>query len=329
MEQVIDVSSNIIFRVLGIVLGLWFLYVIRDIIWLFLIAIIITAALNPMIKAVQAFLRSPRALAVSLAYLIFFVLLGILISFIVPTISQQFNQIGTELPTLLAKFLPQHLSPTEDPTMSNVSQQFIGLLGNPFSTTVGLLSGLISIFAVISMSFYMSLQEDGLKNALLLIVPSQHQKYIATLIDRIQENFGRWMAGQLVTMIFVGALYYIALRLLGVPYASVLAIIGGLLEIVPYFGPIMAGVPAVTFGFLQDPMVGFLVLVAYWAINMIENYFLVPKIMNKAIGLHPVLVILALLIGGQIAGIMGVFLAVPLAGALGLFLRDVMEKKIN
>ena len=91
----------------------------------------------------------------------------------------------------------------------------------------------------------------------------------------------------------------------------------------------MAGVPAVTFGFLQDPMVGFLVLFAYWAINMIENYFLVPKIMNKAIGLHPVLVILALLIGGQIAGIMGVFLAVPLAGALGLFLRDVMEKKIN
>ncbi len=328
MSQVIDVSSNIIFRVLGIVLGLWFLYVIRDVIWLFLIAIIITAALNPMIKNTQAFLRSPRAVAVSVVYIIFFLLLGVLISFIVPTISAQFEEIGTEVPKLLAQFLPKHLSPIEDPTFSNVSQQFIGLLGNPFSTTVGLLSGLISIFAVISMSFYMSLQEDGLKNALLLIVPSQHQKYIATLIDRIQENFGRWMAGQLVTMIFVGVLYYIALRLLGVPYASVLAVIGGLLEIVPYFGPIMAGVPAVIFGFMQDPMIGLFVFVAYWGINLIENYFLIPKIMNKAIGLHPVLVILALLIGGQIAGIVGIFLAVPLAGAIGLFLKDVMEKKI-
>jgi predicted PurR-regulated permease PerM len=329
MEQVIDVSSNIIFRVLGIILGLWFLYVIRDVIWLFLIAIIITAALNPMIKNAQVFLRSPRAVAVGGVYLVFFLLLAILISFIVPTISQQFEQIGTELPTLLAQFLPQHLSPTEDPTMTNVSQKFIGLLGNPFSTTVGLLSGLISIFAVISMSFYMSLQEDGLKNALLLIVPSQHQKYIATLIDRIQDNFGRWMAGQLIIMIFVGVMYYIALSSLGVPYAPLLAIFGGLLEIVPYFGPILAGIPAVIFGVMQDPMVGFLVFLAYLLINMIENYFLVPKIMNKAIGLHPVLVILALLIGGQIAGIVGIFLAVPLAGALGLFLRDVMEKRIN
>lgn len=328
MSQVIDVSSNIIFRVLGIVLGLWFLYVIRDVIWLFLIAIIITAALNPMIKNTQAFLRSPRAVAVGVVYIIFFLLLGVLISSIVPTISAQFAEISTEAPKILAQLLPQHLSPIEDPTFSNVGQQFIGLFGNPFSTTVGLLSGLISIFAVISMSFYMSLQEDGLKNALLLIVPSQHQKYIATLIDRIQENFGRWMAGQLVTMIFVGVLYYIALRLLGVPYASVLAVIGGLLEIVPYFGPIMAGVPAVIFGFMQDPMIGFFVFLAYWGINLIENYFLIPKIMNKAIGLHPVLVILALLIGGQIAGIVGIFLAVPLAGAIGLFLKDVMEKKI-
>lgn len=328
MEQVIDVSSNIIFRILGIVLGLWFLFVIRDVIWLFLIAIIITAALNPMIKYAQSFLRAPRAIAVTFVYMIFFMILGVLISFIVPTISQQFEQISAELPRFFAQYLPQHLSPTDDPRLSNIGQQFIGLLDHPFSTTVGLLTGLISVFAVISMSFYMSLQEDGLKNALLLIVPMQHQKYVATLIDRIQDNFGRWMAGQLITMIFVGVLYYISLVILGVPYAPVLAIVGGLLEIVPYFGPIMAGVPAVVFGVMQDPMVGFLVFLAYLAVNLIENYFLVPKIMNKAIGLHPVLVILALLIGGQIAGIVGIFLAVPLAGAIGVFLKDVMEKRI-
>ena len=327
MNQVIDVSSNIIFRVIAILLGLWFLYVIKDVILIFLIAIIITAALNPLISSAQKLLRTPRTIVVSMVYIIFFAVIAILVSVIVPTLTKQFEQFGTELPQFISQLLPQFIALPEDASFGDVSKQFIGLLNNPFTTTVGLLSGIISIVAVVSMSFYMSLQEDGLKKSLLIITPRQHQKYVATLIERIQENFGRWMAGQLVTMLFVGLLYYVALAALGVPYAPLLALIGGLMEIVPYFGPIIASVPAILFGFVQDPIIGFMVALVYMGVNMIENYFLVPKIMNKAIGLHPVWVILALLIGGQIAGIVGIFLAVPLAGAIGVFLKDIVEKK--
>lgn len=328
MNQPIDVSSNMIFRVIAIILGLWLLYVIRDVIWLFLIAIIITAALNPIIKGAQKLFKSPRTSAVFVVYVSFFLILGILVSIIVPSLSNQLNALLSDLPFYLKQIAPPNITVPDEISFGEMGQRLIGMINNPFSTTVGFFTGLISAVAVISMSFYMSLQDDGLKASLLLITPEQHKKYIASLIDRIQENFGRWMAGQLVTMVFVGVLYYVALTILGVPYAPILALVGGLLEIVPYFGPTLSAVPAILFGFMQDPMIGLAVAPAYLAINMIENYFLIPKIMNKAVGLNPVLVILALLIGAKIAGLIGILLAVPLAGAIGLFLKDIMEKKI-
>lgn len=327
MNQVIDTSTTIIFRVIMALLALWFLYVIRDVIWLFLIAIIITAALNPIIRRTQKLLKSKRGISVSGVYILFFSALGLLIAVIAPLLSDQFDQLGRDLPHFIEQFVPDTMVVPQEISFGDVGQKFVALINNPFSTTVGLFSTIISIVAVISMSFYMSLQKDGLKNALLITTPKQYKSYIASLVDRIQENFGRWMVGQAVTMVFVGILYYLALTVLGVPYAPVLALIGGLLEIIPYFGPIMASVPAILFGLMVDPMVGAMVAIAYFVINMIENHFLIPKIMNKAVGLNPVLIILALLIGGKIAGIVGIFLAVPIAGAIGLFVKDMMDKK--
>jgi len=331
MGRRIDISPGFIFRAIVILLACWFLYVIRDVIALFLIAIIITAALGPVIRRMQR--RMPRALAVVLVYITFFTTLGLLISFIVPTLSTQLEEFGKQVPASMNALQEQFgilsESESQENFVSDVGAQIAGSLGSVFSTTVGFFSGLISIVAVIAMSFYMSLREDGMKNFLLTIVPGQHQKYAASLTERIQESFGRWMAGQLVTMIFVGVLYYFALLFLGVPFPLILAIIGGLLEIVPYFGPILSAVPAAILGFLIDPLIGGAVIISYILINFLENYFLVPKIMNRAVGLHPVAVILALLIGAEVAGVIGVILAVPIAGAIGVFAKDLFEQRID
>ncbi len=327
MKYFADSSLGIILRVVAVILVVWFLYVIRDVIWLFLVAIIITAALDPLIKGVQKLLKAKRGISTGIVYILFFTALALLIAFIVPSLSGQFDQLGRDLPQFIAQFAPEGVTIPQDISFSDVGQKFVTMVNNPFSTTVGLLSTVISIVAVISMSFYMSLQGDALKKAILLVTPQKHKSYTTSLIDRIQENFGRWMAGQIVTMIFVGVLYYIALTLLGVPYAPILALIGGLLEIIPYFGPIIASVPAILFGLMQGPIVGVTVAISYFVINMIENHLLIPKIMNKAVGLNPVIVILVLLIGGKIAGVIGIFLAVPVAGAISLFVKDVMERK--
>ncbi len=323
-----QMATNIILRAVVIILTLWFLYIIRDVIWLFLIAIIITAALDPVISRVQKFIKSQRAVAVSVVYISFFSVLAVFIAFVAPMLANQFDQLGRELPQFMAKFSSGSITDFQDISFGDISQKIVGLLSNPFSTTFSFFTTVISIVAVVAMSFYMSLKKDGLKKSLLLITPKQYIGYVSSLVDRIQNNFGRWMVGQVITMIFVGILYYIALIILGVPYAPVLAIIGGLLEIIPYFGPIIASVPAILFGVIEEPIIGIMVAVAYFVINLIENHFLVPKIMNKAVGLNPVFIILALLIGGKIAGVVGMFLAVPISGAIGLFIKDIMDKKI-
>ncbi|HHH12373.1 MAG TPA: AI-2E family transporter [Candidatus Moranbacteria bacterium] len=256
-------------------------------------------------------------------------------AYIIPTLSEQVNQFGKNMTVLLeeiaggvlGEFIGLNL-PAAD-RWGNIAGQLSGSLGDIFARTKSVVSGMIGVVAVISMSFYMSLRKDGMRVFLLSLAPSQHRKYVDSLTGRISESFGRWMAGQLVTMVFVGVLYYLALSLLGVPYAALLAVLGGLLEIVPYLGPIMAAAPAALLGFAVSPAVGLAVLVSYSLINLVENHILIPQIMNKAVGLNPVAVILALLMGAKTAGLVGVILAVPVAGALALFVKDVLEHRIK
>ncbi|MCK4635351.1 MAG: AI-2E family transporter [Candidatus Moranbacteria bacterium] len=323
MEKKIDISLNIILRVLMVVIIVAFLYMIKDVIALFLVAVIITASLNPVIRKIQTF-HCSRTLAVAFVYVVFFTGIGLIISSIAPSLINQFEEFFAKLPELTTNFIPDSFNVSDKISSINLEKNFISSLGGIFSDFV---TGVISVLAVISMSFYMSLQENGLKQAIITVTPKKYEKYAISLIDRIYRSFGRWMIGQLITMVFVSILYYIVLSVMGVPFAIVLALLGGLLEIIPYFGPIIASVPAIVLGFSESSTVGLIILVAYLLINLIENYFLVPKIMNKAVGLNPVVVILALLIGVRLGGMIGLFLAVPLAGAISVFVKDFLNKE--
>lgn len=323
MEKKVDISLNIILRVLVTVVVAGFLYMIRDVIALFLVAVIITASLNPVIRKIQTF-HCSRTLAVAFVYVVFFTGVGLIISSIAPSLINQFEEFFAKLPELTTNFAPESFNISDKISSINLEKNFISSLGGIFSDFV---TGVISVLAVISMSFYMSLQENGLKQVIITVTPKKYEKYAVSLIDRIYQSFGRWMIGQLITMVFVSILYYIVLSVMGVPFAIVLALLGGLLEIIPYFGPIIASVPAIVLGFSESSTVGLIILVAYLLINLIENYFLVPKIMNKAVGLNPVVVILALLIGVRLGGVIGLFLAVPLAGAISVFVKDFLNKE--
>lgn len=329
------ISSQTIARIVLTVLAIWFLYLIRDIIALFLVSVIITAALNPVIDRFSG-RRMPRVIIVSSVFVLFFAFMGMLIAFMVPALTSQVSaftgamgQWITNLQTSAVGTI-LGLERLGDPAAAEGMREALsGSVGELFSRAGSFVSGMIAVLAVISMSFYMSLQKNGMKRFLMSVTPKQHQPYVTSLADRIYESFGRWMAGQVVTMIFVGTLYYIALSLFGVEYALVLAVLGGVLEIVPYLGPILSAIPAAILAFAISPAVGVGVLSSYALINLVENHVLIPQIMNKAVGLNPVAVILALLIGAKVAGLIGVIIAVPLAGAVSLFLKDVLEKKIG
>jgi predicted PurR-regulated permease PerM len=128
-------------------------------------------------------------------------------------------------------------------------------------------------------------------------------------------------------MLLVGLITYVGLRLLGIPYALPLAILAGLLEIIPYFGPIIAAIPAVIIGFSISPLIGIATTALAFLIQQLENYLIVPKIMEKSVGVSPVIILLALMIGFKIAGAMGALISIPVFITLQVFVKVYVDSK--
>lgn len=132
------------------------------------------------------------------------------------------------------------------------------------------------------------------------------------------------MFGQLLLMVTAFSLYFIGLSILGIPYALTLALLGGILEMVPYAGPTMASIPAILLGFLVSPLLGAAVIFLFIGIQQVQNHIIAPQVMRHTVGLNPVAVVLSLLIGAKLAGIAGVLLAVPSAAAVSVFVDEFL-----
>ena len=161
--------------------------------------------------------------------------------------------------------------------------------------------------------------------SLCIILPAK--EYIIDLWARVQRKLGRWLQGQIVLGLIVGILVYLGLSILGVPYALFLAILAGILELIPIAGPLIALVPAAALAFVHSPLLGLLTVFLYGAIQQVENHILVPKVIQRVVGLNPVIVILALLVGGNLAGVVGIILAVPVTTVVVEIFRDVVGKR--
>ncbi len=326
----IDISTLTILKVVFIVLLLWLLWTIRSVVLLFLISIIISSAIDP----VADFLRKrriPRALSVLLVYALFLGLLALVGFLMVPPITQQFEQISKT--DLYDRFVSQvgvyreNLTHSEWGRALNDSiKDFAGTLGGTlFQTTKGVVTGIVGVITVLTISFYLTAEENGMKNFIKHLAPYKHQVYVMGLVNKIQRKVGAWVLGQIILSVVIFGLTFIGLTVLKVEYALVLALIAGILELVPYIGPFIAAIPATLFAFLQNPPLAIAVIILYLVIQQLENHIIVPVVMSKSVGLNPVLVILAVLVGGTLAGIMGALIAIPVVSGISVFVADMME----
>lgn len=333
----VDISTGIIFRTVLIVLAILFLYLTIDILALLFIAVIIASAMNPAIDWMQK-RKIPRTASVLLMYLLLLIVVGVAIFFLVPPIVIQAGDFYSKLPQYLSGV--QHSVNSIRDAFSakniNINYQSIqdstnGIVSNLpksiFFGTIGIFSGFISAILVFTLAFYMSIEEDGVKKFVLLLVPEHHRKYAANLTERIQGKIGKWMVGQVLLMLIIFVLDSIGLYLIGVPYPLILGAFAGLMEIIAYIGPIISAVPGIILGFFISPTVGFLAMLVYLIAQQIESNIIVPQIMKKAVGLNPIAVILALLVGAKLGGVLGAILAIPIATAAALFIGDIMNKK--
>ena len=337
MEKPIQISPRIIFTTILIVLGLWFLYAVRDVIALLFIAVIIFSILDPAVDYMEK-KKINRTLSVALIYVAFFAILAIGFSFLIPSIVNQTKEFSQKLPEYSQNlqnyfngidtfFATQHIALDMQKIMNEMVLGLTDFSGNIFSTTIGFFSGFISVLVVLVLAFYMTATKDGIKNFIVLLMPEAYKEYAASSIVRVQEKIGKWMQGQIVLMLIIAVLDYIGLSIIGVPFALILAIFAGIMEIIPYFGPIISAIPGIILGLTVSPWVGLLAAAVYFVAQQFESHIIVPQVMKKAVGLNPIAVILALLVGIKLGGVLGAILSIPIATAAGVFLGDFFNKE--
>jgi predicted PurR-regulated permease PerM len=212
--------------------------------------------------------------------------------------------------------------------------------GNALKTVTTFFGGILSFILIIVLSFYLSSQERGIENFLRLISPVKSRTYVVDLWKRSQEKIGLWAQGQLMLGVVVGVLVFLIMSMLGIPSALFLALIATIFELIPVFGPILSAIPAVSLAFMNgiNPLAtalsvgagvkaGLIVAFIYFIIQQIESHVIYPEVVRKIVGIPPVLVILALIIGAKMAGFLGIILSVPVTAILMEFLNDVAKEK--
>jgi predicted PurR-regulated permease PerM len=250
-------------------------------------------------------------------YVLVFAVVGGIVSLLIPPVISQVQTLQNTLPDLVANLqsrLPVSISQSNGQYVADlVKELFTAFTGGAelFTRTVGVFNGLFAFVTVLVISFYLVAEENGMGKFVHALFPKEQQSVLLHLIDRFQVKMGRWVLGQLILSVSIFLITFIGLSILGVKYALFLALLAGLLEVVPYIGPFLSAVPAVIFAFIQSPTLALATIVLYIVVQKTEGYVLVPKIMQKTVGTTPLVVLVSLLVGLKLAGVFGLLLAVP------------------
>lgn len=338
----ISITPGTVLTFFGIGLLLWLIFVLKDLVLIILTAVVLSSAVEP---GVQWFMRYrlPRVAAVAFIYLLIFgTIFGVAYAFFPPLLKETAN-FTAELPQYLEavnidEILNSNIANSARVVANDIPtfQQYIGQIQNVFTATsagafkalAGIFGGVVSFVLIVVLSIYFAIQETGVDDFLRVVLPVEHQKYGIDLWKRSHVKIGLWMQGQLLLSLLAAVLVYLWLAILGVPYAFLLAIFAAITELIPVFGSYIAAAPALAIAFSSGGIAMVLaVLGGFVVINQLQSHLVYPLVVKKIIGVPPLLVIIALIAGGQLAGFLGVLLSVPIAAALSEFLGDIQKSK--
>lgn len=333
----VEISSSSIIKILVIILGLLFLYFIKEVLAIVFISLIFAAAITPFVDKMQKH-GIPRGFGVLILYLILFGVVTLMIALLIPPVIEQLKQLSANFPSYYEQIVRslqnfQEFSASKGLTgnveqgLQSITSTLTKFTGSLFGIVGGIFGSIFTILGVLVMTFYLALEETSLKKLLQSIAPAKYQPYFIQKTHQIQEKLGLWLRGQLILSVVIGFLSYIGLVILGVHYSLVLALVAGITEFVPYIGPIIGAIPAIFLASAQSPTKAVLVMILYVIIQQLENQILVPKVMQKTVGLNPIIVLIVTLTGATVGGVIGIMLAVPTATILSIFFEDFFAKK--
>ena len=325
----IEISLKSILLVISTLVLLLVAWKIRGVLIALFVAYILMSGFAPLVDwLVKKGIN--KALAVATTYLLAIAFFATLLFAVIPPLVGEIREFANHLPVYI-NWLSATFSNSNVPgiTTDNLVQLISSKLDVALSNILGVALNAVSLFmlfiAVAIFTFYLLLERDKIKRNLYLVLPHLPKERVDKLAHKIEEKLGSWMRGEIALMLIVGTATYIGLTLLRVEFALPLAVIAGLLEIVPNFGPTISAIPAIIIAFVQNPILSIGVLALYILIQQLENSIIVPKLMEKAVGLSPLVIIFSLLVGASIFGIVGALLAVPAAAIIHVILEDHFE----
>jgi predicted PurR-regulated permease PerM len=303
--------KNQVLFALFIILLLWFLFQVRDILVTLFLAYIIMASMLP----ISEFLRRrkvPKVLSVFIPYFALVLFLFLLIFPLVPFVASQIESLIQGFPKYLdrsAATFGVSIDPKQ--LQGYLNGQLSAASSSAFEVTTRVFGGIFTIVTIFIVSLYLLLYHEQFKKFIAHMFHKQHHERVLKIVGLVNEKLGAWLQGQAILSLFIGLITWGALTLLGIPFALPLALLAAMLEVVPTLGPTLAAIPAVIVALTISPTMALVVAATYILIQMLENQILVPKIMERAVGLNPVIVIIGVSIGANLMGIVGALLAIP------------------
>lgn len=342
----ISISTSTIVKFFLVPLFIFLLYILRDLVLVVLTAIVIASFIDSAVPHFKKIGIKNRIFGIVIFYTILLLILGGMFYLFAPLLITEIYNFSNFLSIYIPNvsffdfFRNEAFSGAKDivgtlsghfsiATLLSISKAFVLNLSGGFVQVLFIaFGGLFNFVLIVLLSFYLSVQEKGIENFLYIIVPAKYDNYIIDLWTRSSRKIGLWVKGQMLLGFVVGVLIYLILSLLGIEYALLLAIITGIMEMVPY-GILVAMIPVFAFSYLSNGLgSAFMVAGAYIIVHEFDVFLFTPLIIKKIVGLSPIVIILAVVIGFELGGIWGAILAIPLAVILMEFLTDVEKDKI-
>jgi predicted PurR-regulated permease PerM len=312
---------------------------------LLFLAITLSEAIRPLVARLER-IRVPRPVGALLIYLVIAILLGGIGWLLYDPLVTQATELANRAPTYLAQaqtwikdaqqallandLLSQALNALAGQALASLQSSVPALLQFPFTLVSGVFGALLSIVLIGTMSVFWLMSADKLRDFALDLAPERTRVGGALLFSDLGRTLGGWVRGTLVAMLLIGSFTALGLALLGVPYALLLGILAGLLEIIPYLGPWISGSVAVLVALVAvDPFKALQVVALFLIVQLAEGNLVQPLVMSWAVRVDPLLVLIAITLGVQMLGLVGALIAVPVAGMAQVLTRRVIAPAIR
>ncbi|MEN6356857.1 MAG: AI-2E family transporter [Armatimonadota bacterium] len=332
---------------LGILLGLWLIVKLKPIVVLVVISIVFACGLAPAVAWLERLRmprgrKMPRGLAIVLVYITALALFLTAAGLIAVPLVKESIKFSNHLPeyldgvkTWLADMHQQYSYVPDYAGLVDKAKSQIDTAGNYVLSSApavfGFFGSVIAFLSVAVMTFYILLTRESIRDSFLSLFPPKRAGRVGATFSHMGLAMGGWLRGQITLAIIIGVSVSLAMWALRVPYAAVIGVVGAVGEVIPMVGPVAAAVPAIIISLFSPNWHWQLpaVIVFFFLLTQTENNFLAPKIMQKHVGLSPLMTIIALLSGATLLGIVGALLAIPIAAALQVLIKEIIVPAIR